>query len=90
MNRTEIIKRQLNTEEDVKSWLTDMQDNGLNYHYDDNPSDVVELGNSDKPFFNEEESKFLKAKMNNCEKILGSWRKFWDIVPSTPFPGDEQ
>lgn len=86
MQRAEIIKRQLNTEEDVKSWLIDMQNNGLNYHYDDDPKDVRELGeNFDKPFFNEEESKSLKSKMNDCEKILGSWRKFWDIVPSTPY-----
>ena len=63
-----------------------MQDNGLNYHYDDDPKDVIELGSSNhKRVFSDEESKLLRSKMNDCERILGSWKNFWDIVPTTPY-----
>ncbi|MAJ97128.1 MAG: hypothetical protein CMI56_00750 [Parcubacteria group bacterium] len=90
MNRAEIIKRQLNTEEDVKSWLQDMQNNGLNYHYDDNPKEIVDhsIGGGER-VFDDDEAKSLSSKLNDCEKIVGSWTKFWSLVPMEPFPEDE-
>ena len=86
--RNEIINRKLKTKGDVDTWLWDMINANMAYHYDDDPKDVYHIRNGklDDRVFSDEEAQALREKMNDCKDICGSWNNFWEMVP---VPNDE-
>ena len=78
-----LLNTPVKTEKDVIMWLLGMKRFGVDFHWDENPHEIVN-GRTNKELFTHAEAVYVNNQIDRSIDVLGSHDHMWNLHSSDP------